>query len=306
MNGLRHQALLYEGPDDFLSATLPFVREGIADGDPVIAVADKPNADALRDALGEEARDVDIRYSHEWYASPGRAFSGFLGFACDHPDANWVRMIGEPPWPLGWRAGIAEYAHYESVFNVISKHKPIWALCPYDVTLLPGEILEHARATHPEIRTGTDSGTNPSYVDPDEYCSQLADRLSVPANGDRRFAVSSDYAALRAAVGAQAEAARVRGDRLADFLLAVHEVLVNARNHGDGPATLRSWAEERTFVCDVESSGPEVSEATAGYLPLDLTAASGRGLWLVRQLCDLVEIQSRNGRTSVRLHVQRG
>jgi anti-sigma regulatory factor (Ser/Thr protein kinase) len=305
MNGLRHQAIFYDGLDHFLTAALPFVQEGIADGDPVIAVADKPNADALRDALGDAARDIDIRYSQEWYVSPGRAFSGFLGFASDRSDAKCVRMIGEPCWPLGWRAGIAEYAHYESVFNVIAQHKPIWALCPYNVRMLPDEVLEHARATHPEIRTGTGSGTNPRYVDPDTYCSRLADRLSVPANRDLRLAVSSDYAGLRKAVEAHAEAARVRGDRLADFLLAVHEVLVNSRNHGDGPATLRSWAEERTFVCEVESSGPTVSETTAGYVPLDLTATSGRGLWLARQLCDLVEIRSRNGRTSVRLHVQR-
>lgn len=210
MNTLRHQALLYEGPEDFLRVTLPFVREGIACGDPVIAVAPGPNADGLREALGDEAKKVDIRYSHEWYRSPGTSFRGFLGFAAARPDATWVRMIGEPPWPLDWQAAIAEYAHYESVFNVIAQDTPTWAVCPYDVTTLPDEILEHARATHPEVHAGLAAGVNPNYVDPDMYCSQLADRLSVPAGGGRRSAVTPHLAGIRAVVGAEAEAAGVK------------------------------------------------------------------------------------------------
>lgn len=80
---------------------------------------------------------------------------------------------------------------------------------------------------------------------------------------------------------------------------------MNARSHGDGAATFRMWPEKRTFVCEVESSGPTVSETTAGFVPPELEADCGRGLWMVRQLCDLVEVQSRNGRTAVRLHAQR-
>lgn len=306
MNSLRHQAVLYEGTDDLLSVALPFVRQGLADGDPVIAVAPEPNAEALREALGDDAGRVDIRYSHEWYRSPAKSFSGFLGFAQDHPGATWVRMIGEPIWPVGWHAGVAEYAHYESVFNVIAQDTPMWALCPYDVTALPHEIAEHARATHPEIHSGGSVGANSRYVDPDAFCSRLADRLPLRPAGARQFAVTSDLPGLRAAVRAEAEAAGVENGRLDELALAAHEVLANALVHGSGPATMRTWSEERTFVCEVESTGPTMSETTAGYVPIDPTASGGRGLWLVRQLCYLVEIQSRHGRTSVSLRARRG
>lgn len=305
MNTLRHQGVLYDGPDDFVRMVLPFVREGIETGDPVIAVAPKPSADALREALGDGAEEVELRYSHDWYLSPGKSLRGFLGFALDHPDATWVRMVGEPVWPVDWRAGIDEYAHYESVFNVVARDTATWALCPYDTAKLPDTILEHALATHPEIRAGTRLDVNPGYVDPDTYCAQLADGLSSPAAEARRIALTPDLRRLRALVEAEAAAAGVRGDRLRDFLTAVHEVLVNALVHGTGQATMRLWDERLSFICEVDSEGPTVSETTAGYIPVRDMATGGRGLWIARQLCDLVQIHSRHGRTSVRLHALR-
>ena len=205
--------------------------------------------------------------------------------------------------PLQWQAGVAEYAHYESVFNVIAQDTPTWAICPYDAATLPDEVIEHAWATHPEIYARGVFEVNPGYVDPEKYCTQLAGRPAPPHPNARRFAISSDFAGLRAALGAEAEAAGVLGGRLEDLLLAVHEVVVNAVLHGEGPATLSSWTDGSAFVCEVENTGPTVSETTAGYVPLDSTTTRGRGLWMVRQLCDLVEIQSRHGRTSVRLSV---
>jgi hypothetical protein len=34
----RHEALLYAGEVDFLTGTLPFIREGVAAGEPVLVV----------------------------------------------------------------------------------------------------------------------------------------------------------------------------------------------------------------------------------------------------------------------------
>ncbi|MBV8597493.1 MAG: MEDS domain-containing protein, partial [Actinobacteria bacterium] len=98
MTGLRHRALLYEGVDEFLAAALPFVRDGVCAGDPVIAVAHTRNVEALREELGDDAAAVDLRDSADWYHSPGKSFAGFIGFAAAHPDASCIRMVGEPIW----------------------------------------------------------------------------------------------------------------------------------------------------------------------------------------------------------------
>ena len=305
MSGLRHQALLYEGRDEFLDVALPFVRDGVASGDPVIAVVQTPNLEALREALGRDADSVELRDSSDWYVSPGRSFSGFLGFAAANPSAACVRMIGEPVWPLEWSAAVAEFAHYESVFNVIAQDSPIVALCPYDVAALPDEVLEHARATHPEVVVRASAHVSEAFVDPDAYCAHLAGRLSEPVARARGFRVTADLHDLCLAVRDEASVAGVRAGSLDELVLAVHQLAANALVHGNGHSSLRTWCDERSFVCEIESEGGELSETTAGYAPYDPDGERGRGLWLVRQVCDLVEVRSRGGRTTIRVHARR-
>jgi anti-sigma regulatory factor (Ser/Thr protein kinase) len=306
MSALRHQAVLYEGTDEFLASALPFVRDGTAAGDPVLAVAHTPNIEGLREALGADAAAVGLVDSRDWYHSPGKAFGGALAFALANSDASCVRMIGEPIWPIGWVTAVAEWAHDESVFNVVARDAPIWALCPYDVGSLPDAILEHARCTHPELRTREGVTPSDSFTDPEAYCSHLSDRTVRPGIRARRFSVTDDLAALRRAVEREAAQAAVHRRSIAPFLLAVHEAAANALTHGGGDAFARTWAEERTFVCEIADRGPGLSETLAGYVPPDGSAHRGRGLWMTRQVCDLVEVQSREGDTRIRLHVRRG
>jgi hypothetical protein len=46
----RHEALLYAGEVDFLTGTLPFIREGIAAGEPVLLVVSAAKIGLLRSA----------------------------------------------------------------------------------------------------------------------------------------------------------------------------------------------------------------------------------------------------------------
>src|SRR5690242_10982763 len=59
-----HEALLYSGEDDFLARTSDFIREGLADGEPVLVAVGTRKIDRLSSLLGEDAsqvRFVDIR-----------------------------------------------------------------------------------------------------------------------------------------------------------------------------------------------------------------------------------------------------
>jgi anti-sigma regulatory factor (Ser/Thr protein kinase) len=118
-------------------------------------------------------------------------------------------------------------------------------------------------------------------------------------------AVSADLQALCTSIAEAAGDAGVESRRVRLLTLAVHELATNALAHGDGFATARTWTTRDSFVCEVASHGRSLSETTAGYVPIDPVADGGRGLWLVRQLCDLVEVQSRNSRTVIRVHMRR-
>jgi anti-sigma regulatory factor (Ser/Thr protein kinase) len=306
MSTLQHEAVLYDGVDDFVAVALPFARDAVSSGEPLIVVEPPAQLSALREAMGDAAAGAEFYDASEWYRSPGKAFKAYLGWVTAGLErAPRVRTIGEPIWPSDWAAAVAEYAHYESVYNVIADDASVWSICPYDVSALPPEIVEHARATHPYVRTSAGVEPNPNFVDPHVYCSHLASRATQPSVRVRRFPITADLGALREAVAAEAAAAGVTPARSAEFLLAVHEIAMNALAHGGGDAGARTWLEDRTFVCEITDNGPGLSETVAGYEPPDPDRARGRGLWLARQICDLVEVRSQGGVTSVRLHATR-
>ena len=56
--GFVHEALLYAGDDGFVNGTLPFVREGLERGEPVLVVVQREKIDRLRAALDGGAERV--------------------------------------------------------------------------------------------------------------------------------------------------------------------------------------------------------------------------------------------------------
>jgi anti-sigma regulatory factor (Ser/Thr protein kinase) len=307
MTCLQHEAVFYDGVEEFVTAALPFAREAVAAGEPLIVVEPSAQLAALREAMGADAAGAEFHEAADWYRSPGKAFKGYLDWVTAGLErAPRVRTIGEPIWPTDWDAAVAEYAHYESVYNVIAEEASVWSICPYDVGALPAEIIDHARATHPYVRTRAGVEPSESFVDPHAYCSHLASRLHPPTARVRRFPISPDLGALRAAVAAEAQKAGVTAPRAAELVVALHEVAMNALMHGAGDASAQTWSDEVAFVCEVTDRGLGLSETVAGYEPPGEDGEHGRGLWLARQICDLVEIRSDGGATQVRLHVKRG
>jgi anti-sigma regulatory factor (Ser/Thr protein kinase) len=102
------------------------------------------------------------------------------------------------------------------------------------------------------------------------------------------------------ALGLEAGLPRERAD---DLTAAVHEVAANSLLHGGGRGTLSFWTEADRVVAQVQDAGH--LDLHAGESEPALDEETGRGLWLVRQLCDLVQIRSNASGTTIRLHVYR-
>ena len=76
--------------------------------------------------------------------------------------------------------------------------------------------------------------------------------------------------------------------RTDDLTLAVWSLAVNSVQHGGGEGVLRIWQEHDALVCEVRDSGC-IDDPLAGRR-IPVVATSGqRGIWLVNQLCDLVQ-----------------
>lgn len=120
------------------------------------------------------------------------------------------------------------------------------------------------------------------------------------------LAVAFDRQAItgtRHAVGRCAAAVGLFGARLDGFVLAVNEIMTNAVRHGGGRGRLRLWRAAGTVSCEVRDEGRAVAgRLEPGELP-PTTATGGRGLWLARQLCDEVEVETGVAGTVVRVTV---
>lgn len=93
----------------------------------------------------------------------------------------------------------------------------------------------------------------------------------------------------------------------ADFVLAVNELLTNAVQHGGGTGEVRLDRTGDAVWCEVSDRGPGIPhERGDGRHRPPVHASDGRGLWMVRQLCDEVEISTGRSGTTVRLVKLRG
>jgi anti-sigma regulatory factor (Ser/Thr protein kinase) len=301
---LVHQALLYEDAQQFLASILPFVREGMDRGEPVLAVVSKNNSALLREELGSAATDVTFVDPMRWYDAPGRTLAACYRYVQERREGQErVRVIGEPVWS-GWdQLETAGWKRFEASLNIAFAAAPAWMICSYDQRVLPPEVLADARRTHPQFSGGT---RNEEYADQRRFYAEWQLELAAaPEGGYAALSFDGDPAPVRQFAADQATRLGLPAGRIDDLVLAVNEVVTNAIRHGAGHGRVRIWRDERYVVCDVFDPGTNANEPF-GYLPPDPDSEGGHGLWITRQLCELVEIRTLPTSTTVRLYIRLG
>jgi anti-sigma regulatory factor (Ser/Thr protein kinase) len=111
-----------------------------------------------------------------------------------------------------------------------------------------------------------------------------------------------DQAAVRHFAAEHAHRAGLSAERVTEMILAVGELAGNTLVHTSGPGTLTVWATSNEIICQVHDGG-HLRNPLAGTHRHDPDATgAGSGLWMANQLCDLAEIRTGTGGTTIRLH----
>jgi anti-sigma regulatory factor (Ser/Thr protein kinase) len=126
--------------------------------------------------------------------------------------------------------------------------------------------------------------------------------LPSPTNDAMYHTYRSDLSRVRALVLQHAREAGLSESRANDLVLAVSEVAANTLRHTKSSGTLAVWHDANEVVCEIHDEGT-ITDPFAGHRKPAPGAAGGHGLWLVRQVCDLVELTSDAGGTTVRMHM---
>jgi anti-sigma regulatory factor (Ser/Thr protein kinase) len=300
-SGFHHEALIYGGPEDFLAATVPFLRDALEAGEPALVAVGRANTALLEGELGADAAAVHFADMEALGRNPARIIPFWRDFV-DENAGRPVRGIGEPVWPGRGLAEIDECERHESLLNVAFASPPAWSLlCPYDGRALGDEVLEKVAHSHGSVSRGGASGSSEYVADRDCFAGELTVQ---PASAEAFEFDRAGLADVRRRVGRAAERAGLPGPDTTDLVIAAGELAANSVAHGGGKGTLRTWQDAGRLLVEFEDAG-SIEEPLAGRLRPEPTQEGGRGLWLANQLCDLVQIRSRPGRTTVRLRASR-
>jgi anti-sigma regulatory factor (Ser/Thr protein kinase) len=303
--GYRHEALFYRGDEEFLAGTLPLVREAV-DADAAVLVAiPKAHAAVLRDALDGHAEGVAFADMEELGRNPGRIIGAWRTFVRAHGGDDTPPLgIGEPIWPERSPAELVECHRHETLLNLAFDHATPWTLlCPYDARHLSPEVLEAARRNHPHVHEHGGWHRSEGYA----RAIPGPEALPPPAAEPEllRYAGTGGLSALRELIAERARSEGLDRARASDLVLAVDELATNTLRYTRGEGVVRIWREDAELLVEVADDG-HIADPLAGRDCPPATELGGRGLYLVNQLCDLVQLRSSPEGSVVRLHMQLG
>ena len=298
-----HEALFYEGEEGFLDVTLPFIRDAVAAGEPILVVVSAQKIGLLRAELNGEGDGVQFADMAGVGRNPATIIPAWRAFVDRHgPAGRRVRGIGEPIWAERTPEELVECHLHESLLNLAFSGSPGWWLvCPYDTAALDAAVIEEAQRTHPVVKGSGARRRSPRY----EGIPTVGLDTPLPGPGGGVRALCFDdgsLPALRAFVAEAAERAGIGARRAAELVVAVNEVATNSIRYGGGLGTLRVWVEGASLVCEVRDHGC-IQNPLAGRALPGTSQTGGYGLWLVNHICDLVQVRSFGDEGVVRLHM---
>jgi anti-sigma regulatory factor (Ser/Thr protein kinase) len=300
---LVHDALLYTSDAEYIAGIREFLEGGIDEGAALLVSVPGPKLALLRTALphlddrfqSEDMREVGV--------NPARIIPFIRSFVEAHPDRP-VRFVGEPIWAGRSAPEIVEGVRHEGLINRAFADTSAYILCPYDARDLTPAVLSEARRTHPTLLCDGERRPCAEYVDP-LVTYAAADRpLPEPAVVPLAVSVEKGLVTFRSVVKEQARAAGIEPDRVASFVIAANEAAANTLIHAHGDGSARIWSDEHELVCELADTGV-IHDPLVGRRMPPPDREGGRGVWLMNQLSDLVELRSGPQGTVVRIHVRR-
>jgi hypothetical protein len=268
-----HAAALFESGDDLHRRVVPFMRDGLAAGETVVALVSGDAAVQLRDGLGVDHRDVRWQLPDLSYRSLGPMFDGLRRYlAGQYAAGNRVRLIAENDTASS-TARIAAYLRFEAASNqVLGAYAFPW-VCLYDQRRYPAHVLKHVCQVHP-LLVGPDgrSVASSAYVSPDAYLDAHPGPLSaIPPQPtvDIWVTTAGQLATARRTAAETACGLGLTEEAGDDFELVAAELLSNALRHGERPCRVRVWATPLHVVLRVDDQGPGDDIAIKGFHPPD-------------------------------------
>jgi anti-sigma regulatory factor (Ser/Thr protein kinase) len=299
-----HAVLFYGSDEEFLAGTVPLLQGGIEAGEPSLVAVRRSRSELLRRELGSAAEEVEFVDMEVVGRNPARIIPVWRDFLERAGPGTAVRGVGEPVWPGRDAAELGECQRHEQLLNLAFGRGREWSLlCPYDTAGLDDDVLAVAYESHAHAICEGNQIESPAWSGgPDSHAPFAGTLPAAPADATALKFDRGRLSAVRDAVGRESAAASLSSERRADLVVAVSELAANSVLHGGGRGTLRVWREPAALLVEILDRGT-IEQPLVGRLRPGLEQEGGRGLWMVNQLCDLVQIRSGPDGSAVRLRM---
>jgi anti-sigma regulatory factor (Ser/Thr protein kinase) len=298
-----HAALIYRDPGEFEAAACWFAEQAARAGAALLIACTGPPLARLQARLDTSSNPVAWADMASVGANPARLIPAISRFA-DQQAGRPVWCVQEAAWVSRPPEELWEVVRHEALTNLALADSQVRLLCLYHAELA-AELISCAEATHPVIardgRWQPSTGYQPGGLAP--VPTQCDQPLPPPPARARMLTYRDDLTGPRRLVRACAHAVGLPARRAEDLLIAVSELAANTFAHTAGPGTLTIWATSARITCQIHDTG-HITDPLAGQRRPDPAAdGRGRGLWLVHQLCDLVQVRTGPAGTTIRVHM---
>jgi PAS domain S-box-containing protein len=183
-----HLCIIYETPEEWRDAVIPFIKFGLEKGEKCFYIADARTADQVRGYLKaagidvaslEATRQLSVLNQSETYTKegsfdPDRMIQLIISEVAKALAEGYpaLRVTGEMSWVLHGLPGSDRLIEYEAKLNRdLFPQYACSALCQYDRFKFDPEIIKNIVLTHPKLIYGNEVYDNIYYIPTDKFLS---------------------------------------------------------------------------------------------------------------------------------------
>lgn len=292
-----HVAVVHDGPDELAQQLATPVREGLAAGDRVLVCLEPQAWQRLAARIGPSAGEVEVMAQGARYTTPGVAMAALHRFVDEALEGGARAAWSIGTLPFDGTSDDDRWWRYEEAVHHVLGHRPLHAICSYDLATATPAQLAAARQSHDRLEgPGVEGVAGVAAPAPDVSPVTPAGRPTIVTTGDDAGALRRE---LVAACGELNQARRT------ELALLASELVTNAISHGRPPVLVRAWSLPRTVVVEVSDGGDGVGDAYADLRAPHGGRDGGFGLWLVGQVAHRLTFGHAGGRTIVTATLRR-
>lgn len=195
LRGSCHACAFFHSKEEEYDVLMPFITEGMANGDRAVHIVDPKEREAHRQRLAKEGIDVadaeergqlEVLPWQDAYIKDGHfdqyrmieTIKEALRPRADDAPGRLTRLVANMEWALEDLPGVNDIVEYETRLNNIlpDYHDPV--VCTYDLSRFDASVVMDIMRTHPMVIIGGTLQENPFYVPPAEMLQELKARES--------------------------------------------------------------------------------------------------------------------------------